>query len=102
MATVTLHTGSILMGLVAALFCLTLGGVTLIRQQAVFPWQRKRARWDLLGRGQLLFGLGILVATVPRMADISAGWGLVVTGVALIPWAVSCDFMVRAKLPRTH
>jgi hypothetical protein len=98
---VTLHSGSLWLCVAVGVFSFAVGAATLIRQQAVFPWARKRARWDLLGRGQMLFGLGWLVATAPRLAGATAGWALIFTGVALVPWAASCDFMVRAKLPRT-
>jgi hypothetical protein len=86
--------------LVAGILAGVNGAASLIRRQVTLPWLRRRFRWRQHGSGQVLFGLFILLETVPRLANGSDLLIMVFSVGALIPLAAAAALLMRSELSR--
>jgi hypothetical protein len=92
--------------LATGLISVVLGAVTAIRDrpllpQSALPWLRRRPKrqvvnWRRFGAGQVLFGIYVLIETVPRVADASAHLIFVCSLVAFVPLAASLTLNVTS------
>lgn len=81
------------------LLALTTGVVSLLLRQ-VFPWLRSRVRWQPWAWSNVMFGLFLMVESVPRLAGTTPGWALGFSLVAFVPLAAFVDLSMRARLRR--
>jgi hypothetical protein len=86
--------------LVAGILAGVNGAASLIRRQVTLPSLRPRFRWRPHGWAQVLFGLFVLLETVPRLASGSDLLIVVFSVVALVPLAVSTALLMRSELAR--
>jgi hypothetical protein len=88
--------------LAAGVFGGITGSVTLGRRTVtVLPWLDRGGSWQRVGWSQILFGIFVLVETVPRLANGSAGLILGLSLAALIPLAGSVALQASAQRSRS-
>jgi hypothetical protein len=84
--------------MIAGLFVLVGGVVTLTAGRVIQPWLRERVIWRPYGWAQVSLGLMVLIGTTPRIAGASAGLVFVLSAVALLPLAAGIVFLFRAQV----
>jgi hypothetical protein len=86
--------------LILAMFALATGGVTIAREKVALAWLRYRVCWRPWAWGQVLFGVFLMLETIPRLAHSPAALVLGLSFVALAPLAGSVALYRSARLRR--
>ena len=82
--------------LFVGVFMLATGSVTLMRRDVAIPWLRPRRQWKREGWAEVLFGLFVMVETVPRLVNGSPDLVFGLSIAALVPLAGAILLRMRA------
>jgi hypothetical protein len=76
------------MTLVAGIFALARGAITLARRRLILPWLvRRPLSWQQWGWAQVLTGLFVILETVPHLGGVPAGWQMAISIAGIAPTA---------------